>query len=430
MSNEDWTQLGSEFVDSVQSAIDSGDFSELSDLAGRTWSRYSGMAPQKKASERTGQRPAVDTYRQPRVRMFGSTTGTYAAGMAETAFGAVLIGLFGVSELSALTAGLAGAFSAGLLATMVFFAAFIAGGLWLFRRGRKNLKLTETFQKIRAYIKSKDDGEQYCELRELEEEFDLDHEKLVNDIQSMIDKRMLPQGHLDKQKKNLILTDALYKEYRASQRSYEERAKEEAARQAEQAAAAAKAAGNPNLTKEAAQVIIEGRNYLEKIKESNRAIPDAEVTAKISHMEDVVDKILNRVTQKPELVDDLRKFMKYYLPTTCKLLDAYEDLDRQDVQGQNIQSSKREIENTLDTINLAFENLLDSFYEDDAMDISTDIEVMEMLMAQEGLLADKQKKAAAAQAAGQAAAMAGQAGGAQAVQTQGGAQAQVQVRED
>ena len=65
--------------------------------------------------------------------------------------------------------------------------------------------------------------------------------------------------------------------------------------------------------------------------------------------------------------------MDYYLPTTMKLLNAYEELDKQDMQGENIKTAKSEIENTLDTINVAFENLLDSFYKETAWDVSSDI---------------------------------------------------------
>ena len=98
-----------------------------------------------------------------------------------------------------------------------------------------------------------------------------------------------------------------------------------------------------------------------------------------------MEKIFNRVEQHPELVEDLGKFMDYYLPTTVKLLKAYEELDAQEVQGENITGSKREIEQTLDTIEQAFENLLDSFFEKAAWDISSDISVLHNMFAQEGL---------------------------------------------
>ena len=81
----------------------------------------------------------------------------------------------------------------------------------------------------------------------------------------------------------------------------------------------------------------------------------------------------------------MRKLIEYYLPTTAKLLNAYIDLEKQPEVGDNIKNTKIEIENTLDTINDAFEKLLDSMFEDMAWDISSDINVMKNMMAQDGL---------------------------------------------
>ncbi len=100
-------------------------------------------------------------------------------------------------------------------------------------------------------------------------------------------------------------------------------------------------------------------------------------------------RIFKRVEQHPELISDLHKFMDYYLPTTVKLLKAYEELDKQPVEGENIKTAKQEIENTLDTINEAFENLLDSFFRNTAWDVSTDISVLKTMLAQEGLTGNK-----------------------------------------
>ena len=80
--------------------------------------------------------------------------------------------------------------------------------------------------------------------------------------------------------------------------------------------------------------------------------------------------------------------MSYYLPTTQKLLDAYCALDEQHVSGTNIDKTKREIEEALDTINKAFENLLDGFFEHTSWDISSDISVLNTMFAQEGLTGD------------------------------------------
>ena len=102
-------------------------------------------------------------------------------------------------------------------------------------------------------------------------------------------------------------------------------------------------------------------------------------------METLVDRIFDRVEQNPETVSDIRRLMEYYLPTTVKLLEAYEDLDAQPVQGENILSSKKEIEGTLDTLNMAFEKLLDDLFQDTAWDVASDISVLHTMLAQEGL---------------------------------------------
>jgi 5-bromo-4-chloroindolyl phosphate hydrolysis protein len=74
---------------------------------------------------------------------------------------------------------------------------------------------------------------------------------------------------------------------------------------------------------------------------------------------------------------------------TVKLLTAYADMDAQPIQGENIQNSKREIEATLDTLDQAFRKLLDELYQETAMDISSDISVLNAMLAREGLTEDE-----------------------------------------
>jgi len=102
-------------------------------------------------------------------------------------------------------------------------------------------------------------------------------------------------------------------------------------------------------------------------------------------MEEIVKRIFQRVQEHPEIIPDLKRMMNYYLPMTVKLLDAYEDMDSQPVQGETIRASKKEIEDTLDTLNTAFAKLLDSVFQDTAWDVSSDISVLHTILAQEGL---------------------------------------------
>ena len=140
------------------------------------------------------------------------------------------------------------------------------------------------------------------------------------------------------------------------------------------------------------KIVQAGDEYVRRIKAANDAIPGEVISAKISRMELLVDRIFDRVEQNPDSVNDMRRMMDYYLPTTMKLLEAYKELDAQPVQGENIISSKKEIEDTIDTLNLAFEKLLDSLFQDTAWDVSSDISVLHTMLAQEGLTEDGLKK--------------------------------------
>ena len=77
--------------------------------------------------------------------------------------------------------------------------------------------------------------------------------------------------------------------------------------------------------------------------------------------------------------------MNYYLPTTLKLLNAYDRMGDAGVAGTNIDGTMGRIETMMDTIVTAFDRQLDALFGDIALDISTDITVMEQMLAREGL---------------------------------------------
>ena len=139
------------------------------------------------------------------------------------------------------------------------------------------------------------------------------------------------------------------------------------------------------IPEEIQEVLDKGNDFIEKIHASNDAIPGEEISEKISKMELIVRQIFKRAEEHPEIVPDLKRMMDYYLPMTIKLLDAYEEMDGQPVQGENIRNSKKEIEDTIDTLNEAFAKLLDSVFKDTAWDVSSDISVLHTMLAQEGL---------------------------------------------
>ena len=140
------------------------------------------------------------------------------------------------------------------------------------------------------------------------------------------------------------------------------------------------------------EVLDKGASFLAQLRKCNDDIPGEEVSNKIYHMELILGRIFDRAKAHPEVIPDLKKLMDYYLPMTVKLLNAYADMDAQPVQGANIGASKREIEGTLDTLNRAFEKLLDELFQETALDVSSDISVLQTLLAQEGLTDDELTK--------------------------------------
>ena len=138
-------------------------------------------------------------------------------------------------------------------------------------------------------------------------------------------------------------------------------------------------------TDEIKQVIEKGNKYINKIHDSNVIIKDKAVTRQLDKMETIVSTIFHEVDVNPSQADSLGMFLNYYLPTTEKLLDAYITIGEKQITGKNLLKTQKEIENSLETIITAFENILEKMYEVHEMDIASDIAAMEIMMKQEGL---------------------------------------------
>lgn len=142
-----------------------------------------------------------------------------------------------------------------------------------------------------------------------------------------------------------------------------------------------KPTGNAELDK----MIKDGNLAIAEMKRLNDSIKDEKISADIERLEDLSEKIFAQVKADPAKLPQIRKFMNYYLPTTLKLLNAYDRMDAQGVSGGNIGGTMERVENMMGTIVTAFEKQLDMLFGSDAMDISADITVLENMMRSEGL---------------------------------------------
>ena len=140
----------------------------------------------------------------------------------------------------------------------------------------------------------------------------------------------------------------------------------------------------------AAEAVEKGYSgILRSIRRANDRIADPELSRKIDRIEQVTGIIFREVEEHPEKRERIRTFFDYYLPTTQKLLDAYAEFEETGVEGENLRQAKERIEQTMDMIVEGFERQLDQLYSSDAMDVVTDIKVMEAMLNRDGASAAK-----------------------------------------
>ena len=128
-----------------------------------------------------------------------------------------------------------------------------------------------------------------------------------------------------------------------------------------------------------------GRAALRSLREADEAIEDEAISARLKRMTEAGGKIFDILEKEPSRAGEVRRFMNYYLPTADKLLTQYRELGGSGSQGENVRGAMTVVENSLEMIAVAFERQLDSLYRHEAMDIQTDIDVLETMLASDGI---------------------------------------------
>lgn len=367
-----WDDLGRRIEDAVNWAVNSRNYEHLNQTIRQTVESAVDLgseAVRKAAKTVQYQPPKTTVVRAPSVsHLYGKTGGKLVGGILMSVFG----GLFTFAS-SVVTIV--------MLATELWLGAQISGGLLipsaiLLGGGIRNLTTVSRFRTYKRLLGKKTQ----CALDKLARAIGKDVSFVRKDVRKMIGKGFFPEGHLDHEQNHLIISDATYRQFEQA------RLQLEAARKQQEAEAAN--APDPRVR----EVLDKGEAFLKQLRKCDDDIPGEEVSNKIRHMELILGRIFRRAKEHPEVIPDLKKLMDYYLPMTIKLLNAYADMDAQPVQGANIENAKREIEGTLDTLNRAFEKLLDELFQDTALDVSSDITVLQTLLAQEGLTDDELTK--------------------------------------
>jgi len=300
-------------------------------------------------------------------KLYGPTPGKGGA-FSNVFFGS---GICAIGVLGTIGALITGQFLVMLPAFLLVLAMAFFGGRMVWR-GRNTLGMLKRLKTYKRTLGLKTQ----CELARLARAVEKDVQFVIGDVQKMIDRGYFLEGHLNHERTMLITSDETYQQFEKARLELETVRK----KQAEEA----KNAPDPRVR----EVLERGSAFIAQIRKCNDDIPGEAVSAKIDRIELVVRRIFDRAEEHPQVIPDLKRLMDYYLPLTVKLLGAYADMDAQPVQGENIVNAKREIEATLDTLNQAFEKLLDSLFADTALDVSSDISVLQTMLAQEGLTND------------------------------------------
>ena len=417
--NNDWEHFGEEIKQTIQDAIDTKDYSRLNQMVSDTvnhamdcvsagiknggWYRdpktgqplYGNKknTGSRSGAENQGYRPNQES-KMSEMRNYSQNrpvpvTPRYLKGTSVKIGGTFLAAtgaVFGLTSVIFLIITLIGSVITAFdvvsgLIIGIFAVAFISFAVMTY----VGVDMVRTVGRFRQYVSVLRDRE-FCDIKEIASATGRDVRKVLKDVKKMITKGWFCQGHLDEKESCLMVSEHVWNQYTALMEDMKQRKAEE------QAAQKKMQEEYDRLSPEVQKIVQAGDEYVRKIKAANDAIPGEVISAKISRMELLVDRIFDRVEQNPDSVNDMRRMMDYYLPTTMKLLEAYEELDAQPVQGENIISSKKEIEDTIDTLNIAFEKLLDSLFQDTAWDVSSDISVLHTMLAQEGLTEDGLKK--------------------------------------
>ena len=394
--NESWKGIGEEIRKSVLEALDSGNFENLgnavfdtvadtmrtvSEQVGKTVSvnQTRVMSEVTKARQEARRQAEAMKKKKPSVaarvlapfRSIGSVSNVLLK-----VFGGIATGLTGAFALIMMLASIV---DATLFPLLLFSLGLLAGSIGMILVGVKQKKRLD---KAEYYLKLAGNNH-YINVSDIAQFTNESKKKVLAELRQFIRQGFYPEGHLDSKGTCLMLDNKIYSEYLEIEKQRRIQAKE--AREAKRSEQESIPEQSAVVKTELEQLIAEGQVYIDQLRIMNDHIQGEEISAKLFRLESLLKQIYARLEEHPEQLPQLKKFLEYYLPTTLKLVAAYEEFDAMSEQGRNIVEAKAEIEKTMDTINDAFAELLNRLYRDTAFDVTTDAQVLQTMLAQEGL---------------------------------------------
>ena len=206
------------------------------------------------------------------------------------------------------------------------------------------------------------------------------------DLRKMLKAGMFPDGHLDDKETCFMLNNVIYRQYLETEKAYLEQKKiSEQEKEQNTAGTDTQDTDQNRREQELHSIVAEGMEYIRHLRDLNDRIEGEAISEKLYRLENLLKEIFDRVQEHPEQMHRMHKLMDYYLPTMLKLVEQYAEFDEISSPGEDILDAKKEIEKTLDMINQAFVTLLNNLFRDAAFDASADAQVLQTMLAREGL---------------------------------------------
>lgn len=287
------------------------------------------------------------------------------------------IGL-GVSGVALLKAGITGMIT-GILSggTIAVSFAFLAAFSFMLVKGIRMGNMSSLAERYARAIGKR----QYIDIPTLALSMNRSEKKVVRELKRLLEAGYFPQGRFDRNFTTFILTDEVFNQYLELEKTNPGIIDTTARGEDEQEFPTLSAEESAELS----GMIREGNEYIARFHSLNDGIPGIEISAKLDRLEGLLREIFYSIKKHPEQMSRIHELMDYYLPTAEKLVSAYKEYDSVSEPGKEIISAKKDIENTLDTINSALSKLLNKLFKDSVLDVTTDAQVLKTVLVQKGL---------------------------------------------
>lgn len=146
----------------------------------------------------------------------------------------------------------------------------------------------------------------------------------------------------------------------------------------------------PEKTSTFDESVIEQENYLKRslsyINEFTEEITNSKIKEDLYHTSSMIKFIMQIVEQYPAKIEKLSKLEKFYLPALISILESYTKLIKANRYDSDVNEVENKLIRTIYLVNEALTNLSDSLCDDEILDLSSDMSVLETMLKRDGLV--------------------------------------------